>query len=136
MSVNELAVTPPTAAGNRTFNGISWLLCTFGLILPLGILLLIDSSEFERANMLAGTCMLILFGATYLSIPYAIYHKQVNRNQPPNAALTLFFMLFTGILGGIALCLVWDFVRLIQSLIVRPERRIGYAVSTPGLLRR
>lgn len=123
------------AAGR--FNAVSWLLCTAGVTVPFVAAEFLaphpgDTAGVVAAGTLLGWCVV----AAYLSLPYWIYHRQVNRGETPGAGAVLLFLAVTGVFPGILLVLVWDLVRLLQSKVMELGVPLRFGVSSPGLLRR
>ena len=78
----------------------------------------------------------VLVPIAYVSIPYWIYHRQVNKRTRPGAFAVIAFLLMTGCAGGLILIVVWDALRWVLSKVLTPSTRVHYAVTTPGLVKR
>jgi hypothetical protein len=115
------------------FHTVSWLICTLGVAVCIGIV----SSFFPLANRTApptfGECILGLTLVTiWLQLPYGFYHARVNQGQPCSGCAQLVLLAATGITGAFILYIVWDILRLLQSLVMTPPLPIRYSGGAIG----
>ncbi len=125
---------------NRTFDITSWVVCVGVLLVPGWITAFQDPIQYSDSGSFLSEFGLLLLGsafiAGFISIPYSIYHGQVAAGKEIGCGTTFFFVVITGVIIGILLLLLWDVVRFVLSIIMRPPKPVRFAVNSPGLLRR
>jgi hypothetical protein len=116
------------------FHAISWVLATG---IPMALLIASEIAwprQRDRPATAFAWALGIVLTLLYFNVLYWIYDKHVNRAETPGCFLQLVFFGFTGLVGGLILVVVWDLMRWIQYVVMRPPTRIHYCVSTPGFL--
>jgi len=103
-----------------------------GILLPLTVVIFLDLGQAPTLpDFVCGYPLLV----GYVSIPYLIYHKQVNRGEMTGCVPQLIYLLFTGLVPGVLLLWYWDLIRWIQTRILKPDFEVKYSVNSKGMLR-
>ncbi len=106
------------------FNNLSWLVCTYGLGVLLAVISLLyglaTEQDFGVELVLARMLSAVVCG-TYLLFPYWLYQRQVIGGKELDGLWWLAMALYTGILFGYVILVLFDILRQILKMIMKPQ---------------
>ncbi|MFT3890776.1 MAG: hypothetical protein QM730_04010 [Anaerolineales bacterium] len=120
-----MTTLPTQSESLSRFNKFAWLVCTYGAGLLLSAILSISNLITGRSSLsgsiVDGMIISILTCGTYLLFPYWLYQRQVVQGIKLSVGWWVVMAIYTGILGGIVILWLFDVLRQIMKLIMKPS---------------
>ncbi len=106
------------------FNNVSWLVCTYGFGVFLAVLSLLSgltTGQSFSIELVLARMLLVVACGTYLLFPYWLYQRQVIGGKELSGLWWLVMALYTGILFGYVILVLFDILRQILKIIMKPQ---------------